>query len=287
LLGLLGTDIAENFAQRIFDIFSSDKKNIKLNEYLKYVDIYHHGDENERCRITFRLMDKKDDGFITHEDFQSYLYLIIEAIKKVHPTVTDNLLTGKEIEMLFKKISDGKDVFTYNQFESMYYKKPELLSWIDYFKNNDEEVLYFVNKNLLMLIATQEKFFENMKNILINLNITDDHFNLNPAIDEINKFCRIIEAKRKKFLHSGSVFNIRTIFDNLTKAFNDTKGRSPMPKPTMKGDIKFDFKKKSFQESEGEMEDKDSQLFEGIPVVDVHPIDTNKTEEAFCIYLLI
>jgi hypothetical protein len=234
-------------------------------------------------------MDKRDDGFITQEDFEDYLSLIIAAIKKVHPTATDNLLTSKEIELLFKKISDGKDVFSYSEFENMYYKKPELLSWIDYFKNNDEEVLYFINKNLKVLITAQEKFFENLKNIMINLNITDDYFNLNPAIDEINKFCRIIEAKRKKFLHSGSIFNIRTIFDNLTKSFVETKGRSPMPGTT--GEFRFDYNKKksmksmrSNMRSEVDKEEKkdDSGLFEGIPVVDENPLIAAKSDEGFC-----
>ncbi len=85
LMGLLGTDIALQFSQRIFDAFSSDKTTLKLNEYLKYIDVYHHGDERERCRITFQLMDKNTQGYVTLEDFEDYLQIIISAISKVHP----------------------------------------------------------------------------------------------------------------------------------------------------------------------------------------------------------
>ena len=45
LLGMLGTSIAEEFAERIFLAFSSNKKDITLCEYLKYIDIYHYGDD--------------------------------------------------------------------------------------------------------------------------------------------------------------------------------------------------------------------------------------------------
>ncbi len=229
LLGLLGTDIAVNFAERIFDVFSSDKKNIKLPEYLKYVDIYHHGDESERCKVTFRLMDKSDTGVITKTDFEEYLNLIIAAIKKVHPTATDNLLTSREIEILFRKISDGKEVFTNIDFENIYHKKPELLSWIDYFKHNDEDVLYLINKNLKKLIQIQGNFFENMTNIMTNILSQGENLYLEDAIKEIDSFCEIVEHKKKKFLYSGSVFNIRTVFENLTKSFNENKGvNTPM-----------------------------------------------------------
>ena len=37
LLGMLGTSIAEEFAERIFLAFSSTKKDITLCEYLKYI----------------------------------------------------------------------------------------------------------------------------------------------------------------------------------------------------------------------------------------------------------
>ena len=82
-MGLLGTEIATTFAQRIFELFSSDKKYITLGEYLKYVDIYHHGEENERCLITFKLIDHDDDQKVYENEFMEYINLIIAAVKKV------------------------------------------------------------------------------------------------------------------------------------------------------------------------------------------------------------
>ncbi len=82
-MGLLGTEIATTFAIRIFDIFSSDKKQITLGEYLKYIDIYHHGEENERCLITYKLIDKENDQKVTEKEFMEYINLIIAAVEKV------------------------------------------------------------------------------------------------------------------------------------------------------------------------------------------------------------
>ena len=75
LLGLLGTDISANFAERIFDIFSSDGQKIWLEEYLKYVDLYHHGNERERCLTTFKLMDETGDNKVELKEFENYLEL--------------------------------------------------------------------------------------------------------------------------------------------------------------------------------------------------------------------
>jgi hypothetical protein len=173
-------------------------------------------------------MDKSDTGVITKSDFEDYINLIMAAVKKVHPTATDSLLTTKEIDLLFKKISNNKEVFTNADFENIYHKKPELLSWIDYFKHNDEDVLYLINKNLKKLLNIQATFFENMKNIMEGVSTGGN--DLTAAITEINFFCKEIEKKRKKFLHSGSVFNIRTVFENLTRAFSETKTKTPLIK---------------------------------------------------------
>ena len=66
LLGLFGT-IAEKFVQRIFEIFSSNKNYITLNEYLKYIDIYHYGNNRERCLITCKLMDFNNNYLLCYK----------------------------------------------------------------------------------------------------------------------------------------------------------------------------------------------------------------------------
>jgi hypothetical protein len=186
------------------------------------MDIYHHGDEHERCRVTFKLMDQDGNGLITLESFKQYLDLIIGAIKKVHPGASDNLLTDNEIKILFNKISSNGKNFTFTEFENIYSKKPELLSWIDYFKNNDEEVLYFIGKTMKNLLNSQFDFYTNFSKIIetvLRNNNDNVAFAFNPICSHIDHYCKSIDKKRKDFMHSGSIFNIRTIFDNLSKPF--------------------------------------------------------------------
>ena len=102
LLGMLGTQIAEEFGERIFLAFSSNKKEITLCEYLKYIDIYHYGDDRERCRVTCKLIDKKSTGLIKLEDFKSYINLIINAVKKVNGGSDEMLMSDQDIQNLYK-----------------------------------------------------------------------------------------------------------------------------------------------------------------------------------------
>lgn len=220
-MGLLGTDIASNFAQRIFDTFSYDGQVMKLDDYLKYVDVYHHGNEKERCLITYRLMDYNKTNGVDKTGFENYINLIIAAIKKVHPGAEDNLLSSKEIEMLFNKISNNKPVFTYQDFEHVYFNKPQLLSWIDYFKNNDHEILGFLNINIKSLMIIFERFNSNMIKILDSITqLNGQTFNFNSAIKEIERYCKIIEFKKNEFIQNSSTFNIRSIFDDLSNTIN-------------------------------------------------------------------
>ena len=113
LLGMLGTQIAEEFADRIFMAFSSNKEDITLCEYLKYIDIYHYGDDRERCRVTCKLIDRKSKGIITYEDFKSYINLIMNAVQKVNGGQSSILLSDNEVKDLFFNISKEKETFTY------------------------------------------------------------------------------------------------------------------------------------------------------------------------------
>ena len=92
LLGFFGTDIASQFALRIFEIFSADKHCITLGEYLRYIDIYQHGENGERCLITFKLMDFNNNNSINFKEFMDYIKLMIVAIKKVHPSTDGSKL---------------------------------------------------------------------------------------------------------------------------------------------------------------------------------------------------
>ena len=225
LLGMLGTDIAINFAFKIFDTFSSSKEYITLQEYLKYVDVYHHGDDNERCLITFKLMDVNNDGNVNFDSFQEYLNLIISAIKKVHPLSDENLISKKEMKALFNKISHNKPTFTFDEFKHVFINKPELLSWIDYFKNNDDDITLLINKNIKQLITILLKLFKNIFCLTSQFEKTkkeaDNDFELFEKICvEIKKFTKAVDKMRETFIDSHSFINIRNIFDDLKNTFN-------------------------------------------------------------------
>jgi hypothetical protein len=193
-----------------------------LYEYLKYIDIYHHGNEKERCIITYRFIDINNSNKVIFVDFERYINIIITAIKKVHPGAEDNLLTSKEIQILFKKISGNKEYFTYQDFENVYFNKPHLLSWIDYFKNNDHELLMFLNTNIKMILIYFNRFSMNMLKILQGMN----GFDFKEAINEIEIYTNIMEEKKKELLKANSIYNIKNIFCDLYKKKAKKKSKS-------------------------------------------------------------
>lgn len=235
LLGMIGTDIAEEFAFSIFRAITS-KSYVTLNEYLKYTDIYHHGDHNERSLITFRLIDRKKEGKVELTDFNSYLKLILSAIEKVQPS-KEPLLNSKEIEDLFMKISNNKNYFNYDDFREVFLNKPELVSWIDYFKNNDNDIIGFMNSNVKQLLVMFFKFFYNLSSIINlqkqnkekqnndGLNFDLEKFNF--LITEVEKFNKKLKKRIKLFSDSNYFNNIRSVFDTFTsnaeKNENDNK----------------------------------------------------------------
>jgi hypothetical protein len=217
LLGMLGTQIAEEFAERIFIAFSSNKKEITLCEYLKYIDIYHYGDDIERCRVTCKLIDKKSTGLIKLEDFKSYIKLIINAVKKVNGGSDEMLMSDQDIQNLFFRISKDKESFTYQEFEDIYKEKPELVSWFDYFKNNKEDMLLIINQNVKNLLNLINDFLSSFLNELFIVleNENEKELDLSIFIEKVYYYSNELEKFRKKFLKKINKFNIRTTFEKL------------------------------------------------------------------------
>ena len=215
LLGMLGTSIAEEFAERIFSAFSSNKKDITLCEYLKYIDIYHYGDDRERCRVTCKLIDKNSTGMIKLDDFKSYINLIMNAVQKVNGGMDNSLMSEQDIKNLFYHISNNKESFTYQEFEDLYKEKPELVSWFDYFKNNKEDLLLIINHNMNSLLEIIIEFLQSfMKDIFDNME-QGQEVNISEFIQKVYFYSNELEKTRKKFLKKISKFNIRSAFDKL------------------------------------------------------------------------
>ena len=217
LLGMLGTQIAEEFAERIFLAFSSNKKEITLCEYLKYIDIYHYGDDRERCRVTCKLIDKKSTGIIKLEDFRSYINLIMNAVKKVNGGSDGSLMSDQDVRDLFYHISKDKESFTYQDFEDIYKEKPELVSWFDYFKNNKEDMLLIINQNVKNLLNMIDEFLSSFLTELFKVleHEEEKELDLSVFVQKVYYYSNELEKVRKKFLKKISKFNIRTTFDKL------------------------------------------------------------------------
>ena len=224
LLGMLGTELVREFADRIFLAFSSNKEDITLCEYLKYIDIYHYGDDKERCKVTCKLIDKKGNDKIYYNDFKDYIKLILNAVKKVNPGFSSENMSDNDIKTLFLHIAKKGEYFTSKDFEEIYEEKPELVSWIDYFKNNSEDVLIIIHDNINNLLKGMNSFFDSfLKNL--NQMLKNDDLNFENLIKDINGYCQEFQKIQKRFLKKTQKFSIRNIFDKLSNNAQDQKKR--------------------------------------------------------------
>ena len=214
LLGMLGTQIAQEFADRIFLAFSSNKLEITLFEYLKYVDIYHYGDDKERSKVTFKLIDKKGNDKISYNDFKDYIELILNAVKKVNPGFSSDNMSDNDIKILFHHISKKGEYFTSKDFEEIYTEKPELVSWIDYFKNNCEDVLIIIHDNINNLLKGMNTFLNSFLHN-IDLILNSDDFVFEDLIKDINDFSHEFQRIQKRYFKKIQKFSIRNVFDKF------------------------------------------------------------------------
>lgn len=236
LLGILGTDISKKFALKIFDVFALNQKYITLEEYLKYADIYHHGNSQERCLTTFKLMDVNKNGKITLDYFKDYIELIVSAIGKVNPFVKQNLITENEIQMLFIKISQNNSFFTFEQFSDIFFNKPEIISWIDYFKNNENDISILIDKVIKTILKILLKFFNNVKVInnefesIFDFNSQEKKSKLLEMLqkieEEVNKYSKTIENLREGFIENSSFMGTRNVFNSIKSAFLNGVGNN-------------------------------------------------------------
>ena len=231
LLGIFGTDIAEDIAKRIFEIFSGNKDYITLSEYLKYIDVYHYGDETERCNVTCKLMDFNNNGNITLPNFTKYINLIIGAVRKVNPGLKSELFSEEDIEVLFNKISNNKDYFTYDEFAMVYNEKPELLSWIDYFKNDSNDILLIIHKNIKKIIKNLYNFNYKISNLFKNYRHKNfdkggnndkkkEFFDLIIEIQKLfNAFKKDVNLQNEEFLQfaRNNQISLRNLFSIITE----------------------------------------------------------------------
>ena len=239
LLGIFGTQIAQDFSNRMFFVLSKGKQDITLEQYLTYIDTYHYGDINERCLYTCKLIDIKQKGIIELEDFKSYINLIINTVNKVNNTLTKkDLMSEKDIEFLFYYISQGKTYFTYKEFKNIYEEKPELVSWFDYFKNDKEDILLLINEYIPILLKI---FYDLIYNFITDIFVLIDkekEINLELIFQRVLNYSHKLEIIIDKFTKKISKLSFTNAFYNLKKQ-ND--------KSYNKNKFIFDIKNKIFK----------------------------------------
>ena len=127
---------------------------------------------------------------------------------------------------LFKKIAKDKKFFNLSDFEEVYHKKPHLVSWLDYFKNDDLEIYSFLDKSIIELIHLQFDFFKKLSIVLNStISLNGNKFNFDNATIVIEKFIKIFESHKNKIENMKSNINIRGIIEKLKNhnSKNDNK----------------------------------------------------------------
>ena len=223
LLGALGTQISKEFSDLLFSAFSSNKNEITICEYLKYIDIYHYGDDRERCTLTCTLMDPENTNKITLKNFSKYLNLIMNAVKKVTYNSNQELMSEEDIKDLFYHISKRKEYFTYKDFLQAYTDKPELISWFDYFKNNKSDLLITINTSIRKLLNLVNKFLNSFMSDLVDILDNKKKINVKAIIENVMDYSNNLENERKKFLKKISQFNIRWALEQNINIQNETQ----------------------------------------------------------------
>ena len=216
LLGILGTQIAQEFSDRMFLVLSKGKSEITLDQYLHYIDTYFYGDIHERCLYTCKLIDIEQKGYIELKDLSSYINLIINTVKKVDNTLTKtDLMSEKDIEILFYHISKGKSSFSYDDFENIYREKPELVSWFDYFKNDKGDILLIIHENMEIILKEIYSFLCSFMNDIFLLLDNEKEINLELIFQNVLNYNSRIEKIISNFISRISKFKITSVFSKI------------------------------------------------------------------------
>jgi hypothetical protein len=120
-------------------------------------------------------MDFNNNNKISYLEFKKYINLITDSIKNIYISYNNsnnnnfnNLFSEEDILTLFNKIGKNKEYFDYDDFFYIYENKPEILSWIDYFKNDNKDFLGIMNNYISSIFKIIINFH---KEIIKKINI--------------------------------------------------------------------------------------------------------------------
>ena len=142
------------------------------------------------------------------------------------------------MKQLYKKLAKDKSYFNLADFEEVYYKKPHLLSWLDYFKNDDLEIYSFFDKSVIELLRLQFDFFKKLNKVLTNsLALNGNNYNFDTANEVIDKFVKIFQMHKDKLENMKSNFTIRGLIEKLKKKKQE-RSESQIPPISAKNEHK-------------------------------------------------
>jgi len=92
-LGLIGMQSLSFLADRMFHVMDHDNKGyITLGEYLTYIDVMMFGDEEEKLKQSYRLLDERGKGQMHYEDFNKIVHSFAKMWSAALGTPSKNLL---------------------------------------------------------------------------------------------------------------------------------------------------------------------------------------------------
>lgn len=130
-MGLLGLESTSLLADRIFICMDKSQKNkVSFEEFLEYMDVVMHGNKEEKCEQSYRLIAKYDK-VITYSEFSVWLKSVWKMFNK---------LTGSEIKASEEKIrksfieidfkNDG--VIDYEEYRSSMLEEASMAQWFNF-----------------------------------------------------------------------------------------------------------------------------------------------------------
>ncbi|EDK31269.2 phosphatidylinositol 4-phosphate 5-kinase (macronuclear) [Tetrahymena thermophila SB210] len=170
-MGILGLENVQFLSDRIFNIMADPNGHIYFQNFIIYLNTIMNGDENEKMKMSFRLIDDKNKGYFIKEDLQMMIKSIVNSWAAItQTTLTKEMLSkvDKQINHIFKVMDIKKQEKVEEQdFCLSLQKYPDLLEIFDFLnKGVTDTVVHNDNRSRELQIAKElahiEKFLESL-----------------------------------------------------------------------------------------------------------------------------
>ena len=173
-LGIFGIDSLSFLSDRMFQVMDIDKDGkICLEEYLSYFDIMLHGEEEEKMRQSFDLLDAKQLGKIKENDFkkivQSFAQMWSAALGYPIP------LNRTYIQRIFQQFANNKDFFDFEDFKAQMKINPDMLLW---FSKPEEAMNKRLNNRIDESKIAKQQMVDQVQNLQTSCNKYIDQIGL-------------------------------------------------------------------------------------------------------------